>query len=120
MCITIDYSYKAPEDGVIRYKVVTKRKTENGERLVSPFYSGTVWQLGKTRKKRAWASRSVDEQGYHVFVTRKDARFYKNGVSTRKILKVRCSKFVAGGQWSSSNNPRSEIWKEITPISLVR
>lgn len=123
MCLIVDKKYPKPENGSIRYKVLTKTSLHDYRSPTFP--TNFSWRIGETQKlsfwtrfKRALVMYDENGQGFHVFVNEEDAKRYRM-YTVDVVVKCRCKGFVAGGTIDDVCKKTSEIWREVTILEEV-
>ena len=109
----------------VRYKFL---EVKDGKYYSPSFFSnGKEWLVGKTRKAQVSNNPPLDAQGFHVYVTREDARGAANDWKKRNefqyvVVKLIVNHFVSGGTISAcdsySDGKRGEVWKHATVVEV--
>lgn len=120
MCLTNVKSSKKPYNNKnIRWKVV--EKLDDGR--LSSIFKPTIWSPGAIKVARKREAGPPYDTGFHVFVTREDARRYRNERTLNNdygnwvVIKIAVSGFVAAGEWEEYG--RSETWTKAKLIECV-
>ncbi len=114
MCLKLNNAPREPlRKGNVRYKVLIKSHfTKN---LSSPF-RGFVWQRNKEYRANNMSIAGLRceyvDDGFHVFVTKKDADAWRCRSSRRVVVAVHVRGHIASGTWQVGyGNIPSETWK---------
>lgn len=125
MCITNAKTDKPYNDFTIRWKVMFKSR--NIPNWYTSMAAGTIWRVGveqqSTDSSNLRANSDADI-GFHVFVTREDARWYRKSqincdLYIPVIVKMKVRQFIARG-FANYSSTRCETWKYATVIEEVR
>ena len=116
MCLKRANTDKPYNKSNIRWKVLYKRITDGS--LVSDNAYNCVWKYGKKNTATCYpglTTESVYDIGFHVFVSRMDARDFKYNNPHLTVVEVKVEGFIARG-YLNSTNYRNETWKFATLI----
>lgn len=109
MCLYLREESKKPYNKKkIRWKVVYKNVDDDGKIT----YDATFEHFEYKQKgwNKAELNGNYDEQGFHVFVNRKDARSLAYGEENWIIKRIEVKGFLRSGTWE--DDEKSETWKQ--------
>jgi hypothetical protein len=112
MCLRLrtENSNKPYNESKIRWKVAERA---NGN-LVAPYaytiYDKTQWMVAKNNSDKFWDFFRHTDIGFHVFVTRKDARNFRTALNSGTVIRVEVDGLVASGYFGDR---RSETWNRM-------